>query len=283
MWLPDTGALSRRLTEIFGLDIEAVAKQSVGDWPALELRPAGIPREISFTVDVALGWRSIALILVPGAFAGPLVASMGEAGSEERGTFAQLALLCARSRGAVTLEVNGAPVDVVGGDNWPDAWRRMSLRLVKSPAVVNTEDYPANDAELLLWTRHFLSLALALMPLEEFEPDAVINPDGLPEGAKVRIEANRYERSRINRAACIELQGDSCLVCDFNFGETFGDHGEGFIHVHHVVPVSQIGAGYRVSPVTDLVPLCPNCHAMSHQFDPPATVAELRALRRQKA
>ena len=103
----------------------------------------------------------------------------------------------------------------------------------------------------------------------------------MPEGACVRVEINRYERSRINRAACIEIHGESCLVCGFNFGREYGEAGRGFINVHHVVPVSRLGPGYRINPVTDLVPLCPNCHAMAHRFDPPASVNTLRALLRR--
>ena len=41
--------------------------------------------------------------------------------------------------------------------------------------------------------------------------------------------------------------------------------GKGFIHVHHIVPIHTIGKGYKVDPSTDLVPVCPNCHAMLHR------------------
>jgi 5-methylcytosine-specific restriction protein A len=54
--------------------------------------------------------------------------------------------------------------------------------------------------------------------------------------------------------------------------------GEGFVHVHHVTPVSEIGPGYVVNPATDLVPLCPNCHAMAHRSSPPLAVEALKKL-----
>lgn len=282
MWQPDIEALAGRLSDDFGLKIEAVSKRPAGGWPAFELRPADIPREISFSVHVSLGWRSITLALVPGSFAGPLVDAMGVAGGSAKQTFAALAETCARSRGSVSLNADGTELDPLRPESWPAGWRCVSLGLVKSPAVVNTEDYQENDRELTVWARRYFSLAMALMPVEELEFEAALNPEGLPEGAKIRVEANRYERSRINRAACIELHGDSCLVCDFNFGETYGEAGRGFIHVHHVTPVSRLGEGYQVNPATDLVPLCPNCHAMAHRFDPPASVGQLRQLRAGK-
>jgi 5-methylcytosine-specific restriction protein A len=43
--------------------------------------------------------------------------------------------------------------------------------------------------------------------------------------------------------------------------------------------VSQLGSGYELDPLTDLIPLCANCHAMAHfGVDTPRTVAELRRI-----
>ena len=64
-----------------------------------------------------------------------------------------------------------------------------------------------------------------------------------------------------------------CLV--INFEKVYGNIGKGFIHVHHVLPVSQLGAGYVIDPVKDLVPVCPNCHAMLHQKNPPLLPEQL--------
>jgi len=282
MWRPDVESLAAQLTREFGLDFEATDRQKPGGWPAFELRPRGIPREIAFAVVAELGWRSLTLSLAPGAFSGPLMAAMGDADDGARKTFAGLAQLCRNAKASVTLGVDRVDLDPCDSSDWPNRWERVSLELVKSPATVNTEDDTANDLELLTWVRRYLSLALALMPLEELEPEGVRNPEGLPEGASYRVEVNRYERSRINRAACIELSGDSCLVCEFNFGEVFGEAGRGFIHVHHIVPVSQLGPDYRIDPAHDLVPLCPNCHAMAHRFNPPASVEQLRAMRTER-
>ena len=35
-------------------------------------------------------------------------------------------------------------------------------------------------------------------------------------------------------------------------GKGVGDLGHGIIHVHHIRPLSQIKAGYRVDPISDL-------------------------------
>jgi 5-methylcytosine-specific restriction protein A len=96
------------------------------------------------------------------------------------------------------------------------------------------------------------------------------------EGKVVKVLLNAHERSREARQKCIEHHGVNCKVCDFNFEQVFGSIGKGFIHVHHVVNLASIGREYTVDPIKDLVPVCPNCHAMLHTKNPAYTVEELR-------
>ena len=56
-----------------------------------------------------------------------------------------------------------------------------------------------------------------------------------------------------------------CSVCGTDFHKMYGELGKGFIHVHHIVPISMIGKEYKLDPIKDLVPVCPNCHAMLHR------------------
>jgi 5-methylcytosine-specific restriction protein A len=102
------------------------------------------------------------------------------------------------------------------------------------------------------------------------------------EGAKKRITVNAYERSAKARAICIQHYGLNCSVCGFDFGETYGEIGIGFIHVHHLKPLSEIGKDYKLNPITDLRPVCPNCHAMIHQRNPAYTIEELKAVLTRK-
>ncbi|MGI8748856.1 MAG: HNH endonuclease, partial [Deinococcus sp.] len=87
-----------------------------------------------------------------------------------------------------------------------------------------------------------------------------------------------YERNRAARLAAIACHGSICAVCDSDLAEMYGSIASGFIHVHHIRPLSEIRAGYRVDPKNDLVPVCPNCHAMLHRTDPPLPVEALRTL-----
>ena len=99
----------------------------------------------------------------------------------------------------------------------------------------------------------------------------VTTPERFWEGALRRITVNAYERDPKARQACIAHFGTACRVCGLDFGDVFGKLGQGYIHVHHTRPLSEIGEGYAVDPLKDLIPVCPNCHAMLHQKSPPLT------------
>ena len=103
-----------------------------------------------------------------------------------------------------------------------------------------------------------------------------------PEGAKFQVTINSYERNSKARAACISHHGLSCKTCGFNFVAFYGAMGVGFIHVHHTVPIGSIGQEYEVDPIKDLIPVCPNCHAMIHRSEPALSVEQLREHLRPK-
>jgi len=121
---------------------------------------------------------------------------------------------------------------------------------------------------------------------QPLQPEATgfTSPDELPsavplvEGASCRIIVNAYERNPEARRKCIEAHGTRCWICKFNFGATYGAEAEGYIHVHHIRPLSEIGGEYVVDPVADLLPVCPNCHAMLHLGGKCRTLEEVRRL-----
>ncbi|HEX9840255.1 MAG TPA: HNH endonuclease [Anaerolineales bacterium] len=51
---------------------------------------------------------------------------------------------------------------------------------------------------------------------------------------------------------------------------------KGIIHVHHLIPLSEIKGTYDLDPIKDLVPVCPNCHAIIHSTQPPLTIEQLK-------
>jgi 5-methylcytosine-specific restriction enzyme A len=98
----------------------------------------------------------------------------------------------------------------------------------------------------------------------------------LKEGKVVQVFVNRYERNLKARLECIRHFGNKCYVCEFDFGTFYGKFAEGYIHVHHKTQLANIGKEYRVNPIEDLVPVCPNCHSALHLEKPAMTVEELK-------
>jgi 5-methylcytosine-specific restriction protein A len=97
------------------------------------------------------------------------------------------------------------------------------------------------------------------------------------EGTVKQIVVNAYERNPEARLACLKRYGTVCSVCGFDFKKVYGDIGEGYIHVHHLRGLSQIGKEYELDPYADLRPVCPNCHAMLHKRKPVAyTIDEMK-------
>lgn len=100
------------------------------------------------------------------------------------------------------------------------------------------------------------------------------------EGEKKRTYGVKYERDPRVRAAFLRNQAKPyrCAVCGFCFEEVYGDLGNNFIEVHHIVPLSETGER-PVDIATELVCLCSNCHRMIHRGkDHMLTVDELKTM-----
>lgn len=123
--------------------------------------------------------------------------------------------------------------------------------------------------------RSQLTDTIQLLPDEE--------NDQYCEGTRTVVWVSKIERSPAARTKCIEHHGLKCCVCDFSFGDSFGDIGFGFIHVHHLNPISATIAERPVDPIHDLRPICPNCHAMAHRETPPISIERLKSIRAEQA
>lgn len=139
-----------------------------------------------------------------------------------------------------------------------NATRKVRLRLT-------VPDYTAND-----FRRLEIVLAQpigedAYRSADETEPEP---GQTFAEGAVKQVTVNRYERDPRARRACLDEYGFKCVVCGLDFELKYGEIGKGFIHVHHLRELSSLGEGYKVNPIDDLRPVCPNCHAMLHTQRP---------------
>lgn len=272
---PDPGRLARVLTNDIGLPFEGRLKSSDDRQRTLEFVPAGHSDRDTFSITATLRFRRLELEFLPGRFAADLLQSMRESGEHGKELFRTLIDECRAQGASVEIAVNGAPQDELSEELWQQDWRRLRISLHRGSLEIGDTEQP--DAEIVIpWLQRFTAAVTSLLPLEEVEDSQLINEEGLPEGALTRVEVNRYERDRRNRAAALAIHGTDCAACTMNFGETYGDIAAGFIEVHHITPVSDMTPGYRVNPRTDLIPLCPNCHSVAHRKKPPLSVDEIK-------
>ncbi len=96
------------------------------------------------------------------------------------------------------------------------------------------------------------------------------------EGVRRRVISNQFERNLKAREKCLEYYGKKCQGC--NDEKRYGKILLSVIQVHHTYPISMIGKKYKIDPIKDLIPLCPNCHAIVHTQSPPLSLKELRKL-----
>ena len=113
-------------------------------------------------------------------------------------------------------------------------------------------------------------------------PDEVVDVAPLFEGAVCRVTVNAYERNPEARQRCIAAHQPRCYACEFDFGSVYGPEFAGFIHVHHLRPLSEVGGEYVVDPVEDSRPVCPNCHAVIHHGGRLRGIEEVRLLLAQQ-
>lgn len=112
-------------------------------------------------------------------------------------------------------------------------------------------------------------------PFEDGVPD-------IPEGKEKYVRHKTRERNpAIVKQKKNEFQKDHgklfCEVCLFDFSETYGSRGEGFIECHHNTPLHE-EENERVTKTSDLSVLCSNCHRMIHRKKKWLTIQELKEL-----
>lgn len=99
------------------------------------------------------------------------------------------------------------------------------------------------------------------------------------EGAMRHVSTNVDERNRTARDECVKTHGSTCVICGFNFQASYGAGAAGVYPcasrnttIHNRSSVQ----AYKVNPVKDLVPLCPNCHSVVHLVNPPHSIEQVK-------
>lgn len=160
------------------------------------------------------------------------------------------------------------------GEVYPYQYKLENIVIIDSPNTIDNKILKNNTCyvrskEQIDELKRILSYTL--IPEEVSE-----NENNLYEGSTRKITVNAYERNQEARQQCLDEYGYICRVCKFDFKKKYGTIGKDFIHVHHLKPLSEIKKKYKIDPVEDLRPVCPNCHAMLHKKNPAYSIDELK-------
>lgn len=273
-WL-DPSRVAERLTRRSGLTLVGEFVQSNGGtFPAV--RPKAPERPSGFGILMSRSPRSIQASFEPDRFARPLVTQIQDTFGASPSALEGALRSVMEGQDRLVVAVDGVRVTEVA-ELPTHPWQSFTVECERPLKRVTRDGPQVLDAAVEV-AGVVLAVVLAGLPVEPVEDVLPDGEAGLPEGAVMRVTVNRYERSAANRMACIAHFGLSCQACGMDFEERYGELGADFITVHHRTPVSQMGEGYVVNPITDLVPVCPNCHAMLHRRDPPIAVEDLRSM-----
>lgn len=264
--------VKKELCERFGLNLTVIKRNG-----AIVLRLSDLGYGEGFELILKSEWRYLSVDFVHDSFSRPLLKTMENASDSQKELFCSLSEYYISQYSEVKFYINEVEINPCSRLTWGKDWSALNIKIRKFPIV--REDMDTNQFEAIVskMIGDLLNLVITLLPVEEnnLEDQSL---KGFPEGALTKIEVNKYERSSINRQNCLILNGTLCKVCEFDFELKYGSIGRNYIHVHHTIPVSQLVPGYKVNPGTDLVPLCPNCHAMIHKKNPPYSVEELKEI-----
>jgi len=183
------------------------------------------------------------------------------------------------------LDTDGIPDGFKEAKKWfvahPDTGKPYPAKIIWGLASHQTgADFTAHNARDALRKYH--------LECANLEPTDIISEQSetgpIFEGAERQATRTIRERSPVARKLCIEhyraRNGGSllCIICEMDFSKIYGELGEGFIHVHHLDQLSESKSVRQVSPKIDLVPVCPNCHAMIHRGGANRSITEIRNL-----
>ncbi len=160
--------------------------------------------------------------------------------------------------------------------SWPKEYRKFNVPFsgeISKGTIYWILRPELQEAMREIYKKEASSLEITIPEEIDFEGN-----EKLYEGAKKQIYVNSYERNRGARDQCVKHYGAQCIICQFDFEKMYGEVGRDIIHVHHLKPLSDIGKKYRVDPIKDLRPVCPNCHVIIHNKNPPYSIDEVMAM-----
>lgn len=270
----DCVAIKKNLEHKYDLPFSVDYRREYND-PVYIIAPENEMEEL---FEVRLVFRqNIRLIIEvqPQKYAAGMIKDIQHSGMEKRAVFLKYLDLFLKKKSKVEVYINQQSRDMHEQSSWDGDWKKFRIRATR---IMTGE--PENDnivSTAVEWAGISVGMMLSLLNIESSDEEE----KRFLEGGVQKALVNRYERNPANRELCLAANGYLCKVCGFDFEKVYGELGQHFIHVHHIRKVSSYEKQYYLDPITDLIPVCPNCHAMLHRVDPPINPEELKHLMKE--
>ena len=205
------------------LGVELVFTESaVEDSELYEIQLVGLNPKQTFTFVVSRSWRTTQIKLSPGPFAGQFVKYLcNQLLVNHEKVVAQIESRVTEFSG-LRLEIDGLKISSADQKLSEHPNLCFDVEVLTAESSLSHGLVNKKEEELIEFA---ITLVVSVLPIVDNifrNPDEVV---GFPEGAIARVLVNKYERDPRNRRLAIELHGNSCQACDFNFKRTYGDLG----------------------------------------------------------
>ena len=238
--------------------------------PAYYISPSNELEEL-FEVKVLFRQKIRMIIEIePQKYAASMLGEMNNADENKKRLFLSYYDQLRKHSDKVEFFINQQKKEIESGQIWLETWNKFRIRATQIVSDgLNSNDEIKHVQE---WAKLSVGLILSLLEIDSIEEFKH------REGRVSQVLQTRYERNPVNRELCLSTNGYTCKICGFDFEKVYGAIGHNYIHVHHIEMVSSFGGEYYLDPVKDMIPVCPNCHAMLHTEIPPILPEKLKEI-----
>jgi 5-methylcytosine-specific restriction protein A len=227
---------------------------------------ADLNEEETFFFDLQVEWKNFKITARPGSYSRRLLTAMQRTGAIDSDRFSRIFKIIGKQNLINRLSINGNVQDLSNRGIWNVSWSQFEWHIEPQ---LGTAVSLSNDARRDVIERTLLSCIGAILSL------IPITAASDEEGRLITKTVEEYERNESLREDSLKFYGFVCLACDFDFASKYGAAGEKLIEVHHTERLADRGLS-MTNPITDLVPLCANCHRIAHKRIPPYRVDEIK-------
>jgi len=153
---------------------------------------------------------------------------------------------------------------------------KLSLISKSINIITYAREYETDEDKLINVCQNVITPLMGafaeLIGYNTYEDSSILSP----EGSERIVTFKRRERNPRSRLLCLKIHGEICKVCNVDLKKLYNSS-RAIIEVHHIEPLSELSEPKIYNPKTDLIPLCPNCHAAVHSEVPVLDIETLKS------